>query len=88
MINTMEEFSQLDDKQIQLVLRELDSENLAIALISASTDLQVKIFSNISERAIDALKNDMTKHMNIDRSKIQQEQSNIVSIANSILSPE
>ena len=88
MINTIEDLLQLEDRQIQLLLRELESENLAIALISASTNLQIKIFANMSERAIDAIKNDMTKHMGIEKNKIENQQSEIIKIANSLFDSE
>ena len=46
-----EDMSQLDDRSVQLVLRQVDAKDLAIALKGVRTDVREKILRNMSERA-------------------------------------
>jgi hypothetical protein len=52
-------FLKLDDKAIQKVLREVDTNCIAKALKSVKETVQVRIFSNITERAAQMMKEDM-----------------------------
>ncbi|MDR1802657.1 MAG: hypothetical protein LBQ94_03540 [Treponema sp.] len=54
-----EDIKGLDNRTIQKIMRELDSQILAIALKSAKEEVQDKIFMNISKRATGMLKEDM-----------------------------
>ena len=49
----------IDDRAIQKLLRELDNETLAKALIDSSDVIQEKIFRNMSKRAACLLKEDI-----------------------------
>lgn len=49
----------VDEKGIQAVLKEIDNDELALALKTASDELSEKIFSNMSERAVDLIKEEM-----------------------------
>ena len=53
-----EDFQYLDDRAIQKVLRDTDMQELAKALRGASTEVQDKIFRNMSQRAAAMLKED------------------------------
>ena len=46
-----EDVANLDDRSIQLVLRQVDSKDLAVALKGVKADVRSKILSNMSERA-------------------------------------
>ena len=54
-----EDIVMLDDRSIQKVMREVDSQELAKALKSVDTEVQDKIFKNMSKRAATMLKEDM-----------------------------
>jgi flagellar motor switch protein FliG len=41
----------LDDRSIQLILRQVDSKNLAVALKGVKNEVREKIFKNVSQRA-------------------------------------
>ena len=56
---SFEDFQYLDDRAIQKVLRDTDIQELAKALKGASTEVQAKIFRNMSQRAATMLKEDM-----------------------------
>jgi len=51
-----EDILKLDDRSVQLVLREINTQDLAVALKGASEDLRDKIFNNMSKRAQQLLK--------------------------------
>ncbi|MEO0511701.1 MAG: flagellar motor switch protein FliG [Planctomycetota bacterium] len=54
-----EDIMLVDDKGIQAVLKEIENEELVLALKTASQELQDKIFGNMSERAVTLIKEDM-----------------------------
>lgn len=49
----------VDDKGLQQVLRAIESQELAVALKAAVEPVKEKIFRNMSERAVDILKEEM-----------------------------
>ncbi len=70
----------LDDRAIQKVLREVDQQELAKALKAVDTEVQDKIFRNMSKRAAGMLKEDM-EFMGLIRLKdVEEAQQKIVSI--------
>ena len=54
-----EDIVQLDDRYVQIVLREVDTHDLAMALKGATDTLYRKIEHNISKRAADNLKEEI-----------------------------
>ena len=67
-----EDFITLDDRAIQLVLRQVDMKDLALALKGASPELQDKIFHNVSQRAAQMIKEDM-EYMGPVRARVVNE---------------
>ncbi|HWQ89480.1 MAG TPA: flagellar motor switch protein FliG [Desulfitobacteriaceae bacterium] len=49
----------IDDRGVQLVLREVETKDLALALKGADTEVVTKILSNMSERAANMIREDM-----------------------------
>ena len=76
-----EDILKVDDKGIQQILKEIDNEELALALKTASPDLQNKIFKNMSERAATLIKEDMQYMGPVRVSDVEQCQQRIVDIA-------
>ena len=56
---TFEDVILVDDRGLQKVLRNVESKELAVALKAASNDVKEKIFSNMSERAAEMLKEEI-----------------------------
>jgi flagellar motor switch protein FliG len=54
-----EDLLQVDDRSIMAILKEVSSEELKLALKTASEELKDKIFRNMSSRAAEMLKEDM-----------------------------
>jgi flagellar motor switch protein FliG len=68
----------IDDKGIQLMLREIQSESLILALKGASLDLQEKIFKNMSQRAAEMLREDLESKGPVRLSEVENEQKQIL----------
>ncbi|MDR2375121.1 MAG: flagellar motor switch protein FliG [Treponema sp.] len=75
-----EDIVMLDDRAIQKVLREVDSQELAKALRSVDTEVQDKIFRNMSKRAAGMLKEDMEYMGPLRLKDVEESQQKIVSI--------
>ena len=75
-----EDFQYLDDRAIQKVLRETDQQILAKALRGASTEVQDKIFRNMSQRAANMLKEDMEWMGPVRAQDVDAAQANLVKI--------
>lgn len=54
-----EDIVKLDDRSIQIILREVDTRDLAVALKGAADELKEKIFKNMSKRAATLLKDEL-----------------------------
>ncbi len=70
----------LDDRAIQKVLREVDTTELAKALKAVDSEVQDKIFRNMSKRAATLLKEDMDYMGPIRLKDVEESQQKIVSI--------
>ncbi len=70
----------LDDKSIQLILKEVDTKDLAISLKAASDELKEKVFKNVSERVVDMIKEEMEYAGPIRLSLVEETQQRIVEI--------
>ncbi|MBN2374901.1 MAG: flagellar motor switch protein FliG [Sedimentisphaerales bacterium] len=75
-----EDIMLVNDKGIQAVLKEVDNEELALSLKTASEDLKNKIFNNMSERAAQLIKEDMEYMGPVRLSDVESAQQKIVDI--------
>jgi len=71
----------LEDRAIQLILKEVETSSLSIALKSAPDDLREKIFKNMSNRAAQMLRDEIEVQGPVRMSKVEQEQKAILEIA-------
>ena len=70
----------VNDKGIQAVLKEVDNEELSLALKTASQELKDKIFKNMSERAAQLNQEDMQYMGPVRVSDVEAAQQKIVDI--------
>ncbi len=70
----------LDDRAIQLVLKEVDTKELAVALKGVGEGTQVRIFKNMSERAAAMMKEEMEFMGPVRLKQVEESQQKIVSI--------
>lgn len=75
-----EDILQVDDRGIQKVLKEVDNNELALSLKTASEALTNKIFSNMSERAVQLIKEEMEFMGPVRISEVEAAQQKIVDI--------
>ena len=75
-----EDLMSLDDRGIQTMLREVQSESLIVALKGASQDLREKIFKNMSSRASEMLREDLEAKGPVKLSEVEKEQKEILGI--------
>ncbi|WP_277423289.1 FliG C-terminal domain-containing protein, partial [Pseudomonas viridiflava] len=70
----------IDDRGIQLLLREVQSEMLIIALKGASQELRDKIFKNMSARASEMMREDLESERPVRLSAVETQQKQILQI--------
>ena len=71
----------VDDRGIQTLLKEVSTDSLTLALKGAEIGLQNKIFSNMSSRAADLLKDDMEAKGPVRLSEVEGAQKEILIVA-------
>lgn len=71
----------IDDRGIQMILREIQSESLIVALKGASEEIREKIFKNMSQRASEMLREDLEAKGPVKLSEVEAEQKEILKVA-------
>ena len=82
---TFDNILDLDDRSIQLLLREIQSETLIIALKGTSQELKDLIFKNMSSRAAEALKEDLEAKGPVRLSEVEAEQKEILKVVRKLV---
>jgi flagellar motor switch protein FliG len=77
---TFEDVVKLDDRSIQMVLKEVDQKDLAIALRGVSEDVKHRIFSNMSERGAELLQEEIDFQPPQRRRVVEEAQGRIVGV--------
>ena len=75
-----EDILSLDDKSIQRVLREVDNNELAVALKAAGEEVQNVIFNNLSKRLAAMIKEDMEYMGPVRLKDVEEAQQRIVNV--------
>ena len=75
-----EDIKMVDDKGIQTLMKEVDNDELGLALRTASDALKEKIFKNMSERAAALIKEDMQFSGPVRVSDVEAAQQRVVDI--------
>ncbi len=75
-----EDITLLSDRAIQLVLRQVETDDVALALKTASDEVKDLIFKNMSQRATEMLKEDMEFMGPVRIREVEDAQQRIVSI--------
>jgi flagellar motor switch protein FliG len=76
-----EDLGEVDDRGIQSLLREVQSEQLLIALKGAGDGVKEKIFKNMSKRAGEMLRDDLEAKGPVKLSEVEKAQKEIIAIA-------
>jgi len=75
-----EDVIDIDDRGIQLLLREVQSESLIIALKGTSEEVRDKFLKNMSQRAAETLSDDMEMKGPVRVSEVEAEQKEILKL--------
>lgn len=70
----------LEERAIQVLLREVQSESLILALKGSSQELRDKIFRNMSQRAAEMLKEDLEAKGAVRVSEVEAQQREIMKV--------
>lgn len=73
-----DDVSKLDDKAIQLVLKEVASEALVVALKGAQPELKEKFLANMSSRAAETMREDLESRGPMRLSEVEAQQKEIL----------
>ena len=77
---TFDDLEKIDDKGIQALLKEVQSESLVIALKGATPEMREKVFKNMSTRAAETLREDLEARGPVRVSEVEAEQKEMLKI--------
>jgi flagellar motor switch protein FliG len=77
---TFDDLDKLDDKGFQLILKEVQSESLILALKGAKPEMREKVFKNMSSRAAETLREDLESRGPVRVSEVEAEQKELLKI--------
>jgi flagellar motor switch protein FliG len=77
---TFDDLEKIDDKGIQLLLKEVQSESLVIALKGATPEMREKVFKNMSTRAAETLREDLESRGPVRVSEVEAEQKEMLKV--------
>ncbi|AJC23154.2 flagellar motor switch protein FliG [Pandoraea pulmonicola] len=70
----------VEDRSIQVLLKEIESESLIIALKGAPSELREKFFKNMSARAAELLREDLESRGPVRVSEVEAEQKKVLQV--------
>ncbi len=76
-----EDITKIDDRGIQILLKEIPNDRLLLALKTANEDISAKVFKNLSTRAAEMLKEDLSNMGPARLSDVESAQQEIVNLA-------
>jgi flagellar motor switch protein FliG len=77
---TFDDLEKIDDKGIQALLKEVQSDSLVIALKGATPEMREKVFKNMSSRAAETLKEDLEGRGPVRVSEVEAEQKEMLKV--------
>ncbi len=75
-----DDVGKLDDKSIQMVLKEVQTDSLVVALKGAGPELRDKFLSNMSSRAAEAMREDLESRGPMRLSEVEAQQKEILKV--------
>lgn len=82
---TFDDLMDLDDRGIQTMLREIQTENLVVALKGAPTEMKERVFKNMSSRAAETLREDLENRGPMKLSEVEREQKEILKVVRRLM---
>ena len=75
---TFDDLNKLDDKGMQALLKEVQSESLVLALKGAAPEMRDKVFKNMSSRAAETLREDLESRGPVRVTEVEAEQKEML----------
>jgi len=82
---TFDDLNKLDDKGMQALLKEVQSESLVLALKGATPEMREKVFKNMSTRAAETLREDLESRGPVRVSEVEAEQKELLKIVRRLM---
>ena len=82
---SFDDLEKIDDKGLQSLLKEVQSESLVIALKGATPELREKIFKNMSTRAAETLREDLESRGPVRVSEVEAEQKELLKVVRRLI---
>ncbi|MCC6853261.1 MAG: flagellar motor switch protein FliG [Comamonadaceae bacterium] len=82
---TFDDLEKVDDKGIQALLKEVQTESLVVALKGAPPTLRDKVFKNMSTRAAEALREDLESRGPVRLSEVEAEQKEMLKVVRRLM---
>ena len=80
-----EDLLEMDNKGFQVMLREVQSDSLLLALKGSSPELREKVFANMSQRAAETLREDLETRGMVKLSEVEAQQKEILKIVRRLM---
>ena len=77
---TFDDLEKINDKGIQALLREVQTESLLVALKGATPEMRAKVFRNMSSRAAESLREDLESRGPVRVSEVEAEQKELIKV--------
>ena len=75
---TFDDLARVDDRGLQALLKEVQSESLIIALKGAKPEMRERVFANMSTRAAETLREDLDSRGPVRVSEVEAEQKELL----------
>lgn len=75
-----EDVAKIDDRSLQVVLREVSPQDLAMSLKGVSEDVHEKVLGNLSRRAAQMLEEELELMGRVRRSSVEEAQGKIIAV--------
>ena len=75
-----EDIITMDDRSVQRFVRDCDPKDLVLALKTANTDVASKLFTNMSARMAESIRDDLEVTTNVRMKDVEDAQQRIVSV--------
>ena len=82
---TFDDLDKVDDKGLQALMKEVQSESLVVALKGAKPELRDKILKNMSTRAAETLREDLEARGPVRLSEVEAEQKEMLKIVRRLI---
>lgn len=84
-IQELEETTQLTDREIQIMLREVNTKDLALAMVNASDAFKKRIYANVSARVGKIIDDYIDSQMPVSDDRAAQNQNTVVEIVQALI---